>query len=915
MNQSVFIALVNNAALLLALAVVYELTYLLPVRSDKIRQVISGILISIICILIMKIPLALQPGLMIDTRSILISTSALFFGPVPTGITVIFAAAFRLYSGGIGTIPGLGIIVTSALIGSAWRLILYPKSKKWNWLNVYIMSLAVHASMLICMFMLPYPESISVLRDIGIPVLIIYPVVSILLCLLLLRQQEVRAYQLQLKQSEERFQMLFNHAPMGYQSLDADGCFLNVNQQWLDILGYTSEEVIGRWFGDFLSSDSRELFQRQFPVFKARGYAQTELILIHKSGRQMYISFEGKIGYDLDGAFQQTHCILQDITELKMKEAALTNSELKYHRLFETMKDGVLIVEADSGLITDVNPYLLQFSGYSDDFFVGRKIWDLGLFQEMSASRIEVYLLKDGQHLSFDNSGFFTLSGAYRNVEIVVSAYYVKDQKMLQVNIRDTTDRKQIETALIESQKKYSSYIENAPDGIVVIDERGRFLEVNRAASGMTGYSREQMLNMHFNDIIHRESICRSKSSLNKLLRTGIMNTELKYTKKNGIERWMAADAIKLTKNRYLCFSRNITERKRAEEELLYLSNHDYLTGLYNRRFYEHEIKRIDTCDNLPLSVITCDINGLKFINEIFGEKEGDRILIQAARIIRAELDDEAVAARTGGDEFDILLPRTEFDVASKVVEEIRKTCNTYNKGIENEAFHINLSLGIATKIRPEEDIGRILKRAGDQMYQSKLLVKKSSHSAILESIKATMLEKSHETEAHAERLVAMSRKIGKRLKLNQSDMDHLVLLATLHDIGKVGIPDNILNKPDRLSEDEWIEMRKHPEIGYRIAVSSADLASIAEYILCHHERWDGNGYPQQISGSDIPLLSRIISVVDAYDAMTQDRPYRKAMDQQASIREIVQNAGTQFDPHVVSIFTEIAGCSDSIPM
>lgn len=109
--------------------------------------------------------------------------------------------------------------------------------------------------------------------------------------------------------------------------------------------------------------------------------------------------------------------------------------------------------------------------------------------------------------------------------------------------------------------------------------------------------------------------------------------------------------------------------------------------------------------------------------------------------------------------------------------------------------------------------------------------------------------------------------------------------------------------------------MRKHPEIGYRIAVSSADLASIAEYILCHHERWDGNGYPQQISGSDIPLLSRIISVVDAYDAMTQDRPYRKAMDQQASIREIVQNAGTQFDPHVVSIFTEIAGCSDSIPM
>ncbi|QOX62041.1 PAS domain S-box protein [Anoxybacterium hadale] len=462
MDQSVFIALVNNAALLLALAVVYELTYLFPAKSCRSRQLISGILISMICILIMKIPLELHPGLMIDTRSILISTSGLIFGPIPTVITVISAMAFRVYSGGIGALPGLGIILTSALIGSAWRLILYPRSKKWSWLNVYIMSLTVHSAMLICMFLLPYPESVSVLRDIGIPVLLIYPVVSILLCLLLLRQQEIREYQLQLRQSEERFQTLFDHAPLGYQSLDENGCFLNVNQQWLDTLGYTSEEVLGRWFGDFLMLESRKLFQRQFPVFKARGYARSELILIHKSGKPIHIAFEGRIGYDMDGALKQIHCVLQDITELKMKEEALTNSELKYHRLFESMKEGILMIEADSGIITEINPYLLQLSGYSEDFFVGKRIWNLGLFHEIAESSIEIITLKDGESLKFEDSGFFSIHGAYRNTEIAVSACHVKELKMLQMNVRDITERKRIENALLESEIKYSSYIQNA---------------------------------------------------------------------------------------------------------------------------------------------------------------------------------------------------------------------------------------------------------------------------------------------------------------------------------------------------------------------------------------------------------------------------------------------------------------------
>lgn len=191
-------------------------------------------------------------------------------------------------------------------------------------------------------------------------------------------------------------------------------------------------------------------------------------------------------------------------------------------------------------------------------------------------------------------------------------------------------------------------------------------------------------------------------------------------------------------------------------------------------------------------------------------------------------------------------------------------------------------------------------------MYQRKLLEHNSSHSAIVASIKATMTEKSQETEEHAERLALLSRAVAVELNMPQSDQVKLELLATLHDIGKIGISDQILTKQGKLSAEEWVEMKRHPEIGYRIAMATPELIPVAESILCHHERWDGSGYPQGISGESIPLLSRILSIVDSYDAMTQDRPYRKAMTHEEAIQEIERNSGTQFDPRIAELFVKI---------
>jgi len=346
---------------------------------------------------------------------------------------------------------------------------------------------------------------------------------------------------------------------------------------------------------------------------------------------------------------------------------------------------------------------------------------------------------------------------------------------------------------------------------------------------------------------------------------------------------------------------RDVTERKRAEEKIEYLNSHDHITGLFNRTYLEKEMYYVDKDENLPISVIVGDINGLKIINDAFGYQPGDEILKRAADVIK-DNSKNGLIARWGGDEFAVILPRTGSKEAHKITERINKFFNVN----DIVPVDVSISFAVATKEDKTIDINNLLKQAEDSMYRNKLLENSSTRSSFISSLMNTLGTRSDETEEHTRRIRDRVNLIGKELDLALDELKNLDLLAALHDIGKIAVPDDILKKPGKLTDEEWEIIKKHPETGYKIALSLPELAPVAEGILTHHERWDGTGYPLGLKGDKIPLISRIISIVDAYDVMVNGRPYKKALTHQEALEEIKRCSGTQFDPWLVEKFLNI---------
>ena len=617
-----------------------------------------------------------------------------------------------------------------------------------------------------------------------------------------------------------------------------------------------------------------------------------------EAAKSFYIKFAGMLSVLCFRNVQLTRSLMQsENTKMLLKSSIEGSREIimvmldkDYRYLFfnQAHKDSILFIY---GLVPEIGKTVFEGISSKEERKQIKENFDRALRGE-SHYMIREYGVKGKKYIE----SFF--SPIYNNIGEIVGANAFS---------RDISERKQMEEALAASEARNKAMLSSISDVVMILDEAGRCKYVSSNAKEKFGWTPEMDAVLITLKTIHPDDRKKIESEFNSLLGNpgSKITTELRYVGCDKKYHTIELTGVNLIKdpniNGILVNFHDITHRKNREKEIVYLTEHSSLTGLYNRRFFDREIKNIDQIKNLPLSVIIGDINGLKLINDALGHDEGDKMIIEIAGILKKFIRKGDILARTGGDEFSILLPRTSGEEAYALIKKINAACREHKT--KSEIYYASISMGYATKTVESEHFSAKIKEAEDNMYKHKLLEHKSLHSSVISSIKTTMLEKDCQTEEHAERLVLLSSALGRALNITNEQMDELELLSTLHDIGKIVVEDKILNKQGALTPEELKQMKKHPEVGYRIALASPELIPIAEYILCHHERWDGTGYPQNLSGEEIPLLSRILTVTDSYDAMTQDRPYRKAMPKDKAIAEIRKNAGKQFDPYIAEIF------------
>lgn len=598
-----------------------------------------------------------------------------------------------------------------------------------------------------------------------------------------------------------------------------------------------------------------------------------------------------------------------DITEVKRLRK---DREVLLRRL-EAMFSGhaavMLLINPASGRILKANPAAREFYGYSVKELVSMHIQEINMLPKEKVKRLMEEAESGDGHFLFPHR---LKSGEIRMVDVFSCPIRFDGNSELFSIIVDVTDRENYRRAVQEEKELLNVTLRSIGDGVLTTDNGGLVTSLNKAATEITGWPEAEALGKPFTDIMqlkNEETGLEVENPISLVLRSGKIIGLANHTvliRKNGESVPIADSAAPIVNAKGECFGvvmvfRDVAREQEQQNRIRYLSYHDALTGLYNRRFFDERMRVMDVSRYLPLSIVMGDVNGLKITNDVFGHEAGDRLLRKVADTFRENCRENDVITRWGGDEFLILLPETPESAAKEFIDRLRACFQQKREG----SLQVSVSLGFSVKNQEEESLLSVLREAEERMYHQKLLESATYRNSIVSTLLSTLHEKSLESDTHAERMEKYTCAMGKALNMTTEELSELSLLSVLHDIGKVGIRQSILCKPGPLTPQEWDEMKRHCEIGYRIAQNAPELAGVAELILSHHEHWDGKGYPRNLKGKEIPIYSRIVAVADAFDAMTTDRPYRKTKSREEAKAELEKCAGTQFDPELVKIFIE----------
>lgn len=647
--------------------------------------------------------------------------------------------------------------------------------------------------------------------------------------------------------------------------------------------------------------------------FDAEGYidALKKLPILSRESASEIMTFIGEFANILSSIGMKNLNLKRSFYEKNILFESLKKSEENYRILVENQGDYIIKVDLN-GNFSYVSPSYCELLGKEEKELLGTHSFSTIYEEDTSLIKQAVSEICTPPFISFHEERTKTKNGL-RWLQWTSKAVFDENGNVIAgIGIgRDIDEKKKLEESLNTQRALQSAMVENILDVVMITDKDLSIKYLSPNIRKLFGWEQNVMLGKNAFEKLHPDDTKRAVRLVRKLLSesSGSKSGEFRFRSKDSGFRDVYITAVNLISdpnvNGILINFHDITEQKNRIDKIKYLSYRDVLTSLYNRTYFEAEIKRLDAKKVFPVSVIIGDVDGLKLINDGFGHSAGDNILKRIAEIFLECVNNSGAAFRFTGDEFYAILPGAEIETAKSICRDIREKLDLENSK-NSKMIALSLSLGYDMKFQDTEPLSKVFKRAESFMYRHKLLVGRSLHGTLLNSIKTAMNIKSRDTEEHEERIVALALSLGKELNIDDEKLNQLNLLATLHDIGKMSVDKRILNKKTKLTESEWFEIKKHPEAGYRIAMSSPDLMQIADLILSHHERWDGNGYPQGLKGEDIPLLSRIVAVVDAFDAITSNRPYSKARSKEAAIEEIVRNSGTQFDPLVVDAFLRI---------
>jgi len=583
------------------------------------------------------------------------------------------------------------------------------------------------------------------------------------------------------------------------------------------------------------------------------------------------------------------------------------DKEKRLRSILEKTQYGFFVIGEDQNFI-DVNDSYCKMTGYTREEFLNLKLSDIDFNKNLEENKkIKEKLMNKGQATL--ETIHVKKTGEVFDVEVSISLIN-EEAKEAVCFCRDITHKKKDEQKIIEMKERLKNIIEGTNVGTWEWNIKKDHTVVNKKYAEMLGYTLEEISPMNierWEKLLHSDDLKKYRKKMRKVWSKEIeyYDIEIRAKHKNGKWKWINSRG-KVTKwsedGTPLIMSgthTDITEKKQEQKQIEYLSFHDPLTGLYNRRYMEDSIKRLDTDRNIPFSIIAADVDGLKLTNDAYGHEMGDKLLITAAEILKKSCRKEDIVCRVGGDEFLILLPNIDENKVKEIIKRIAEE----SQNTKLDSVIVSLAVGYSTKNKKEKNIIEVYKEADNNMYKNKLKFGRIMRNKNIEKVLANVNKRYENEKMHTARVSKYCECIARAMNLSDKEVEDAKLAGKLHDIGKIVVSPKILKKESKLTDEEREELKKHSTISYHLLKSVDKYSQLSGAALYHHERLDGSGYPEGLKKDEIPLLSKIIAVADTYESMTAGRLYQKKKTKAEAIKELKKQSGTKFDKYIVDVF------------